>query len=67
MQEPDIRLVGRLIVLRDWREEDISVYVGWQSPEHHWHELDGPYYPKSTPDDLPAIEARLRERLSQGT
>lgn len=60
-----VRITGRLIMLRDWQTEDVPVYTGWQAPEHQWHQLDGPYYPKPRHADLPRIEASLRELLAQ--
>ena len=37
---------GHQIHLRDWRVEDLPLYARWQSPEHLWQQLDGPYYAK---------------------
>lgn len=58
-----ILIPGRRIVLRDFHEDDIGEYLRWQAPGHHWHRLDGPYYPKPSADDLSRIEQRLREDL----
>lgn len=65
MTKPSIRLTGRSVILRDWLQEDVVTYVGWQSPERRWHQLDGPYYPKPTHEDLAHIEAQLQDELRE--
>lgn len=60
-----ICLPGRLIILRDWQLKDVATYVSWQSPEHRWHQLDGPYYPKPRLEDLTRIGEQLQEDIRE--
>lgn len=41
-------LEGNLVVLRDWRRDDIDAYRDWLRPHHDWHNWDGPYFPAPT-------------------
>lgn len=60
-----LTLSGNTITLRDWTLDDVDVYAGWLTPEHVWHRLDGPYYPKPTANEIPALIERHRERISK--
>ena len=40
------------VALRDWQLSDLDAYAHWLHPNHDWHKLDGPYYPKPTPDAI---------------
>lgn len=57
-----LMFVGRRIVLRDWKSEDIKPWMQWMTPGHAWQELDGPYFPKPSTEIL----AEWRERLVYG-
>lgn len=66
MHLPMIRLEGRRIDLRDMRLGDLERYAFWMEPHQRWHELDGPYYPKATPDQLRRKIDRQREEIESG-
>jgi RimJ/RimL family protein N-acetyltransferase len=59
-----IHIPGKRVALRDWRDDDLPALAEWLRPGHRWQELDGPYYPKPTEDEIPAIIARYRERIA---
>lgn len=62
---PNIVLEGRRVRLRDWLVDDLSIYAHWLQPGHHWQELDGPYYEKSTADEIPGIIEKIRTRITE--
>lgn len=61
-----IELLGKTTKLRDWRLEDLDLYADWLQPHHRWHQLDGPYYARPTPEGIIDIIKNLRQRLSKG-
>lgn len=61
-----IRIPGMLIVLRDWQLDDLEPHAAWLRPGQRWQELDAPYYPGPTPEEIPAIIARKRRRIEKG-
>lgn len=63
MKNHRVQITGPRIVLRDWQEDDVNAYMRWQAPGERWHELDDPYYPKPSTDDMPRMEAVLREDI----
>ncbi len=48
---------GHEYVLRDWKSTDLSTYREWMTGHHQWKELDAPYYPNPTSDEL---ETRIK-------
>jgi putative hydrolase of HD superfamily len=56
-------MMGRQIVLRDMREDDLEAYAHWMHPQHRWHQLDGPYYAKTQPEEIPTLVEDVRQRL----
>lgn len=59
-------LTGHKINLRDLQLGDLDDYAHWQHPDHAWHRLDGPYYEKAKPEDIPPMMEKIRGRLSRG-
>lgn len=51
------------VYLRDWREADLSAYARWMAPHNRWHELDGPYYPLPTADEINDLVTRARDSI----
>lgn len=51
------------MILRDWIQDDVSVFAHWQQLGHKWQEFDGPYYKRSN-DDLKAKIKKLEESIS---
>lgn len=47
-----IPIEGIHLRLRDWRLDDLEPYAQWFRPGHQWKELDAPYYPLPTEDEL---------------
>jgi len=66
MRDETIRIEGTRIVLRDATLEDLGPLAHWLQAGHRWHELDGPYYPKPTPDDIVRMIADRRTRIIDG-
>jgi len=66
MHLPMIRLEGRRIDLRDMRLGDLERYAHWMEPHQRWHEFDGPYYPKATPDQVRRKIDRQRREIESG-
>jgi putative hydrolase of HD superfamily len=60
MDRMTTRLPGIKISLRDWRVDDLNTHARWLAPGQRWQELDGPYYPGPTLDEIPALIARQR-------
>jgi len=52
---------GPNIRLRDITENDLAAYRYWQQPGHSWQALDGPYYPKATPDEVEKLIDALKK------
>jgi len=50
-----MQIKGKLITLRDLQAKDADALIHWLQPHHDWHKLDGPYYPKTQPDDIPPL------------
>ena len=57
---------GRQIVLRDWRVVDLHRWARWMQPGHRWKQLDGPYYPLPTDDELTQMIEQRREVIERG-
>lgn len=61
-----IELQGKRVRLRDWTLDDLEPYAHWLQPGHRWQELDGPYYAKTTAEEIPSIVERIRGRIESG-
>ena len=59
----DLPIIGRRTRLRDMTLEDLPRWEHWMMPGHRWHELDGPYYPKPSIDDVVNMVASAREKI----
>ena len=59
-----IVLSGRQITLRDWQTDDLDRFTFWQRPGHRWQELDGPYYPRATVEEVATNAERLRASIA---
>lgn len=58
-----IRIEGTRLRLRDLKHNDLAAYEYWLRPEHEWQRLDGPYYSRPTPEQIPEIIDRLRKAI----
>lgn len=56
---------GNQILLRDFAEADMPTLTYWMQPDRKWQQLDGPYYPKMSEDEVAAYIALLRERIER--
>lgn len=60
-----MQIEGEQLILRDWQPSDLNTFAHWQQPGHRWQALDGPYYPKPKPDDIPGMVAQIRGWLEK--
>lgn len=58
--------MGKRAVLRDWRLTDLEAWGEWLKPEHRWHELNRPYYPKPSADYVIKRKEQLKEQVATG-
>ena len=59
-----MRLPGKRAVLRDWRLTDLDIWGEWLRPEHRWHKLDGPYYPRPSRDYVVKRKLDLKTQIA---
>lgn len=62
----DIPIHANRIVLRDMIQEDLPVWEQWLMPGHRWQDLDAPYLPKPSADDVRQTIAKTGERIARG-
>ena len=55
-----MQIEGNQIILRDWETGDLKSYSHWLLPHHEWKQLDGPYYPGPSKDEIPELVNDLR-------
>ena len=65
MQTPDsqspVYLEGKSLCLRDWRLHDLEAFRRWSIGHYKWKDMNGPYYPSSTPEEIEqAVEVYVR-------
>lgn len=58
-----VNIEGSKIRLRDIGLDDLDTYRHWQQPNHEWQALDGPYYPKSTAEQVDQLIEKLKLRI----
>ena len=51
------------IRIRDIHRDDLDLFRYWQQPGHLWQELDGPYYPRATPEEVEKTVKAIEERI----
>jgi len=56
-----IELDGRKIRLRDWHEKDLAALRSQLDPARPWHDTNGPYFGRITPEEADAMTARMAE------
>lgn len=61
-----MRLGGMRVDLRDMRVDDLERLAFWMDPDQRWHDLDGPYYPKTAKGSIPAMIEHRREAIESG-
>ena len=61
----EVKLKGRKTVLRDWRLLDLKTWGEWLKPPRRWHELDRPYYPKPTPEQIYKMLERTQDQIAR--
>jgi RimJ/RimL family protein N-acetyltransferase len=54
-----IELEGRKVRLRDWREKDLDSLRSLLDPVRRWHDTNGPYFGRMSPEDADAVAARI--------
>lgn len=57
---------GHRVRLRDMTFADLPVWERWMLPGNAWQELDGPYYPKPSVNDVKTMIAKARSRIEAG-
>ena len=63
----EFRLTAKKTVLRDWRLLDLKPWGEWLGPGHRWQDLDGPYYPKPTPQQIYKRLERTQEQITRSS
>ena len=58
-----MKIEGKRLRLRDIQLDDLDLYHYWNQPGQHWQELDGPYYPKMTVDELDSMMETIKGRV----
>ena len=56
-----IELDGRKVRLRDWHEKDLAALRSQLDPARPWHDTNGPYFGRITPEEADAMAARMAE------
>jgi hypothetical protein len=46
--------------------DDLPSWEHWMMPGNRWHELDAPYYPKPSPEDVSRMSAGARREVAAG-
>ena len=54
------------IDLRNIALHDLVDYEYWQGPKHKYHSFNGPYYRKSTQQEIEALIKLCKEVLNKG-
>lgn len=57
-----VRLAGKQIILRDWEEADLPVWVDWHRGKPKWRETDGPYLADIPIEEIEG-EAEMRRTM----
>lgn len=60
-------LTHNQIAIRDWQLEDLETERYWKQPHHQWHLTDGPYYPKSTIEEIDSYIERLHQFIESNS
>lgn len=60
---PHLTRAGSRLTLRDIQLHDLDAYAHWMHPSQQWHQLDGPYYPKMSADDIPQMIDKIRQKI----
>lgn len=58
-----MRTLQPSITLRYWNDDDFQVYKKWHDGTFKWMELNGPYYPVKTIDDVNQEIQQIQEAL----
>lgn len=45
-QDVPVLIVGKHVVLRDWRPSDLDPLLFWLRPQNQWQLTNGPYFPR---------------------
>lgn len=57
---------GVKVRLRDITVHDLDDYAYWLQPHHQWQALDGPYYPKTSLEEIPGVISHYKRRIEAG-
>ncbi|MCL1631491.1 GNAT family N-acetyltransferase [Sporolactobacillus sp. CPB3-1] len=61
-----IKNEGKQIIIRDWLPADREDWIFWTSPGKDWQKFDGPYYPRSTAEEIVARVNGYYKKLNAG-
>jgi len=56
-----IELEGRRVRLRDWQDKDLASLRSQLDPARSWHDTNGPYLGRMSPEEADAMVARMAE------
>lgn len=59
-----VELNSHNVRLRDIEQKDLEPYRTWLQPGHEWQALDGPYYPRQTPEEVEQAIESIGRRIA---
>lgn len=63
----EINIIGKQLILRDFAEKDLNMMAHWLHPSHQWHQFNGPYYPVTPAEKIPAIIEKYQQKITENT
>jgi RimJ/RimL family protein N-acetyltransferase len=64
MSTAGVKLIGKRLVLRDPKNEDLEALHHWSLPGHEWHKTDGPYYPPTPVEKITEMIKRFEQVIA---
>lgn len=61
----ELPIDGKRLVLRDLLLTDLETTAHWLHPSHEWHRFNGPYYPPTPANEIPAMMEKWAKRITE--
>jgi putative hydrolase of HD superfamily len=58
-----IKLIGKKIILRDFKLSDLESFGYWMQPGHEWQKTDGPYYPRPSKQEVTEMLGKSEQAI----